>query len=126
MSSKLLKDLSDSAQLMEGRVDPNIIMNIDAMVSAGKVTNRIQYIIIAKIMEMLKYGNFYHSSNFNEIETPKQLLDHVRAMPDQELVKLATSFRELLHVKDLDLLGKYANPTQPLADWIRYVTKAQE
>lgn len=113
-----------TAILKEGRVDPNILMNIDEMVAKNKVTTRTQYIIIAKVLLMLKQGIFQKNSNWYEVETPADVLAAVRAMPEAELLALAKQFQQFLYNKDQDFANKCFQPTMSIADWLSHVNQA--
>ena len=114
--------LTELKPLKEGRVDPNILMNIDEVVAKGKITSRTQYIIIAKIMMALKTGIFQSSPNWYEIETPSDVMSAVRAMPEAELVSLAGQFQKILLTKDQDLINKCSGQSSMgVVDWINFV-----
>lgn len=116
----------ENTELFEGRVDPNILLNIDFLVRDGKVTSNTQYFILAKMCEMLKYGEYWKDSNWFAVETPADIIAEVKALPVDQLVELAKQFRHLLFVKDQDILNKLAGqPEMSMLDWIGYVTKAQ-
>lgn len=123
----LFKEIASNVkQLDEGMVDPHLLMMMDDILNKKQVTNRFAYVMIAKLVEMLKHGDLYKRTNLNEVCTPAEIIAYIRAMPIDELMPLVTQLREMLFVKDQDLLNRCANSTQPLADWIRYVSKAND
>lgn len=112
--------------ITEGHVDPSVLMNIDNVIRDGKVTNNMQNIYMAKMIEMLKYGNFQRVHNWNEIETPARIMAFVKGLPATEAVAMAKKFKELLYVKDLDLLNKFYDPQLELAMWQKLVLQHQD
>ncbi len=117
--------LSEIKQLAEGRVDPNVLMSIDNIVKAGKITSRTQYINLAKIIMMLRAGVFFKSANWFETQVPADLVSQVRDFPEDQLVQLAKEFQQKLFIKDQDFLNKcQAHQELNMLDWVRYVTAA--
>ena len=117
---------TNQISLTEGHVDPSILMNMDNIIRDGKVTNNMQNIYMARMIEMLKYGSFQKTSNWNEVETPASIMQFVKKLPAHESVELAKRFKEILYVKDLDLLNKWYDPKLELAAWQKFILAAQE
>ena len=113
-------------QFNEGQVDINILMSIDNIIRDGKVTNNLQNVQLCRMIEMLKYGNFQKLQNWNEVQTPAKIMEYVKALPSHEAVDLAKKFKDLLYVKDKDLLNKFYDPQLELAMWQRFVCSHQE
>jgi len=126
MKLKELISLNEVPSLMEGKVDINTLMSIDNIIRDGKVTNLVQNVQLARMIEMLKYGNFQKLQNWNEVETPAKIMEFVKKLPAHEAVDLAKKFKDLLYVKDLDLLNKFYDPQLELAMWQRFVCSHQE
>ena len=121
-----LISLNQAPSLLEGHVDINVLMSIDNIIRDGKVTNSVQNIQIARMIEMLKYGNFQKISNWNEVETPASIMEYVKKLPADQAVSLAKRFKEILYVKDLDLLNKWYDPQLELAAWQKFICAHQE
>jgi 2-phospho-L-lactate transferase/gluconeogenesis factor (CofD/UPF0052 family) len=119
-----LKQIKPTPIICEGRVDPNIMMSIQNVIKDGQITDTFQAVMMVRILEMLKYGDFYNQQNFWEVTMPtqKELLDHVRGLEPAMQVKLAEKFLNALIMKDEDLLFKYVNTTQGLDEWIAEYT----
>jgi hypothetical protein len=117
---------TNQISLSEGQVDPSILMNMDNIIRDGKVTNNMQNIYMARMIEMLKFGNFQKTSNWNEVETPASIMQYVKKLPAHEAVELAKRFKEILYVKDLDLLNKWYDPKLEMAAWQKFILAAQE
>jgi hypothetical protein len=116
----------NNISLIEGHVDPNILMSIDNIIKNGKVTDNMQNVYMAKIIEALKYKNFQRISNWNEIETPAKIMQYVKKLPAHEAVELAKKFKEILYIKDEDILNKFYDPTLEMAAWQRFILSHQE
>lgn len=112
--------------ITEGHVDINVLMSIDNIIKNGKVTDTMQRVYMARIIEMLKYHDFQKINNWNEVETPASIMEYVKALPDDEAVQLAEKFKEILYVKDLDTLNKFYDPKLELAMWQKFILAAQE
>lgn len=123
---KLNEIISTNQTLLEGHVDINTLMSIDNIIRDGKVTNLVQNVQLARMIEMLKYGNFQKLQNWNEVQTPAKIMEYVKNLPAQDAVELAKKFKELLYVKNLDLLNKFYDPQLELAMWQKFVLSHQE
>jgi hypothetical protein len=117
---------NQSPLITEGHVDPNTLMSLDNIIRDGKVTDTMQNLYLAKMIEMLKFNNFQRISNWNEIQTPSKIMTFVKNLPASEAVEMAKKFKELLYVKDLDLLNKFYNPQLELAMWQKLVLQHQD
>jgi hypothetical protein len=119
--------LSELKSLHEGRVDPNVVLSIDNVIRNQKLTNHFETIVLARLLEFFKNGEFYKSSNFFDpfVSTSKELLDVIRNLETSDLVALATKLRELIEVKDKDELAAYANTTQEAIAWVQWATKRE-
>lgn len=114
------------SKLAEGRVDPHILMSLD-MAAKGQKPNTFTFIVMARLLELLKMGQFYKEANFHEVtvSTPKDVLDTLRAMDSAELTQLAGRLNGLLQMKNKDELYTYANPTQETLTWLKWVTSKE-
>ena len=116
--------------IIEGRVDPNILLSIRNIVRDGKATDNFQYLMLYRIIEMLKYGQFYKESNFfkpsdskNKVSIPsqKEIIDLLRSLSPEEITLLATKFFNLLSLKNTNQIDQLINIEQSASDWIAYV-----
>lgn len=126
MKLKEVISLNETPSLFEGKVDINTLMSIDNIIRDGKVTNNLQNVQLARMIEMLKFGNFQKLQNWNEVETPASIMEYVKKLPSHDAVGLAKKFKELLYVKDLDLLNKFYDPQLEMAMWQKFVLSHQE
>ncbi len=114
--------------LSEGRVDANVLLSLDNLIATnGTKSNTFQLLMLARIVASLKLGYFYKETNPWESlhSVSKDLMDTLRALPAEELLALTMRVRELLEIKDKDLLYTYANPTQEVTSWIKFVTSRE-
>lgn len=125
--SMKLSDITKLTLISEGRVDPNIMLSLQRVIQHGKVTDGMQNIVLARMLEYFRMGMFYREPNFYEVtvSTPKALLDTVRALEPKDAVALAAKILELLNMKDKDLLYSYANPTQEALAWVMWATRRE-
>jgi hypothetical protein len=114
------------SKLAEGRVDPHILMSLQQVANGGK-PNTFTFIVMARLLELLKLGQFYKQANFHEVtvSTPKDVLDSLRVMDMETLVPLAQRLMGLLDMKNKDELYTYANPTQETLTWLKWVTSKE-
>ncbi len=114
--------------LSEGRVDANVLLSLDNLIATnGTKSNTFQLLMLARIVASLKLGYFYKETNPWESlhSVSKDLMDTLRALPAEELLALTMRVRELLEIKDKDLLYTYANPTQEVTSWIKFVASRE-
>lgn len=117
-----------NTMITEGRVDPNVLLSLDNLIrDQGTKTNTFQFLVLARMVAALKLGFFYKEPNFFEVtySTSKDLLDTLRGLDAVDLLAFAVRIRELLDVKDKDLLSKYANPDQETLTWLKWVASRE-
>ena len=124
---KLTQLNTDKLLISEGRVDPNVLLSLDAIIRGGKATETMQFIVLARLIEFFKSGRFYKETNFYDpfLSTSGELLKQLRALEPEEQALLATKLRAMCEIKDKDLLYSYVNPTQEALAWIQWATKRE-
>lgn len=118
-----LTDLN-SSPLLEGRVDPNVLLSIDNLIATqGTKSNTFQLLMVARIVAGLKGGYFYKDTNYWEslYSVSSEMMNMLRAMPPEELFSLAVSIRDVLEIKDKDTLYTYANPEQETLSYMKWL-----
>lgn len=111
-----------------GFVEPNLMMSVANIIRRGRADNHFEFMVVARLLQLLKLGEFYKNSNplfDGNISTSKEVLDHLRALPPVEMMAIASKLWELLQIKDRDALYAYANPTQEYLEWIKFVTSRE-
>lgn len=109
-------------KINEGRVEPNLMLSIRNIMLKGKVDNHFEFMIITRVLQMLKNGTFWNTSNVmdSNLSTSKVLIDYLRALPQIDILFIVTKIWDLLQLKDQDL--SYYNPEQDSLDWIKLFT----
>jgi len=111
-----------------GFVEPNLMMSIQNIVQRGRADNHFEFLVVARLLQLLKLGEFYKTSNplfDGNISTSKEVLDHLRALPPTEMTAIAMKLLELLRVKDKDALYALANPAQEYLEWLKLFTSRE-
>jgi len=109
---------------MGGQVEPNVMLSIaNIMRRGGKNVNHFEYMVVARLIQMLKTGQFYKQDNslFHPFSTSKEILDLLRDMPPAEIASIAGRLWELLQIKDQDKLYALANPTQEYLTYMKWL-----
>jgi hypothetical protein len=120
-----------TSELTEGRVDPNVVLSLQNVVKAGKITNTFEKICMARLIEFFKNGSFYrggtNENNFFDpfVSTSKELLDTIQNLDAKDACALAAKLLELCFIKDRDMLAHYCNNTQETLAWIKFVTSRE-
>lgn len=106
--------------MSEGMVEPNTLLSIRNVVKRGKATNTFEFVVITRLLQMLKNGTFYSETNPLEVNltTSKELIDALRAMEPAQLAKIAGMLLGMLEAKDVDAFGRYCCPEMGYVDWI--------
>jgi hypothetical protein len=108
-----------------GFVEPNLMMSVQNICKRGRADNHFEFMVIARLLQLLKLGEFYKNSNplfDGNISTSKEILDHLRALPPAEMTAIAMKLLGLLQIKDKDSLYAYSNPTQEYLEWLKLFT----
>jgi hypothetical protein len=109
--------------MIEGMVEPNVMMSVQNIIKNGKATNTFEYIVVARLLQLLKNGDFYKESNPLEVNmsTSKDVLDTLRALDPLDMVTVAKQLLDLLISKDKDEFYYLVNPAQEFAEWLKLV-----
>lgn len=124
---KLAQLYNGKRLIAEGRVDPNVLLTLQGIISAGKADETMQFIVLARLVEFFKSGRFYKETNFYDpfLSTSGDLLKALKDMKAEEQTELAKKLLAMCEVKDKDVLYSYANPTQEALAWIAWATKRE-
>ena len=118
--------LEEIKPLKESTAPIHIVMLLQEVVNAGKVTNMTQYVALSQIVQLVKLGNPKPRYMY-ENPTPKSLLDEMKELSGEDQVKLAEWCLARLAVTDAqESMERFCNPHMALSQWIAYVTKAQD
>lgn len=125
---KLHEIAKERPLIKEGMVEPNLMMSVENIIKRGHADNTFEYICVARLLQLIKNGNFYKNSNplfDGNLSTSKELLDHLKAMPAKEMKSLAEKLWGALQLKDKDALAYLANPTQEQIAWLKLFTSRE-
>ena len=112
-----------------GMVEPNTLMSIRNVVQRGFANNTFEFVVMTRLLQLLKAGMFYKNSNplFEpNITTSPELMQLLRAMQPEDIKNLATKLLDLLEIKDADKYYFLVNPAQEYAEWLRWFYHARE
>lgn len=114
--------------LAEGVIPVHISMTLDQIINAGKVTNSVQYFILAGLISMLKDGSptrWPRDLNSYGMSTSSEQIDAIKTISDSEAVELATWLGNELQNSVNFETNPYASPQMDIVGWIRWVLKRQ-
>lgn len=124
---KLIELTTPTGIFTEGMVEPNVLLSVRNIVERGKATNTFEYIVMARLLQMLKHGTFYKEANPLEVNmsTSKDVLDTLRNLSDQDMTGVAKIVYDLLLIKDRDAYRDLINPDQDFSAWIKLATSRE-
>jgi hypothetical protein len=115
--------------LAEGVIPVHIAITLDQIINAGKVTNSVQYFILAGLISMFKDGGptrWPRDLNSYSMSTSSEQIDAIKTISDNEAVELAKWLgQELMNPVNFET-NPYANSSQDVVEWIRFVLKKQD
>lgn len=134
--------LHEIKPLKESTTPIHISMLLQEICKAGKITNMAQTLVVAQMVQLFKIG-LADANNPAvymgkaeaaqkpryawEEKTPKALIDEIKALSGEDACKLASwCLIRLGMVEAEEKLEQYRDPSTSLAQWISYVTKAQD
>lgn len=124
-----IKNIGDDFQLCEGTIPVHISMTLNQIINAGKVTNSVQYFILAGLISMFKDGGptrWPRDLNSYSMSTSSEQIDAIKTISDTEAVELAKWLgQELTNPVNFET-NPYANSSQDVVEWIRFVLKKQD
>jgi hypothetical protein len=107
-----------------GVVEPNVMMSVANIIRRGRADNHFEYMVVARLLQFLKMGEFYKNSNplfDSNVSTSKEVIDMLRALPPAEMTALAIRLYDLLQTKDRDALYALRNPTQEYLEYLKFL-----
>lgn len=117
-----LLEITKSKLVNEGMVEPNVLFSIRNVVARGKATNQFEFLVMTRLLQLLKNGQFYNNLTDpiqGSMSTSKELIDILRAMKPEEITKVATTLLGFLEGAN----GlQCCNPEQSYMDWIKLFT----
>lgn len=114
--------------LTEGVIPIHLQMTLEQIVSSGKVTNNVQYFILAGLASMFKDGGPFRwprDLNAYPMATGSAMLEAVKGLTPSEAAGLAAWLLEQLGAVS-EYEASKGSQDQRISDWIRYVLKKQD
>lgn len=115
--------------LSEGVIPVHISMTLDQIINAGKVTNSVQYFILAGLISMFKDGGptrWPRDLNSYSMSVSSEQIDAVKTISDTEAVELAQWLGNELQRPANFENNPYVNSSQDMVEWIRFVLRKQD
>lgn len=142
---EIKQDIPSTEMLAESSTPIHIVMILNEVIRAGKITNTAQTIVITQLVELFKCAPYNTQAGMPVIEIPKefssaikprymyenqpkkQLLDEVKALEPADQVKLAYwCATQLATVQTEEEAAKWVNPQMGLSAWVQFVNQAQD
>ena len=121
---------SGEYDLSEGVIPVHLTMTLEQIISAGKITNNVQYFIVAGLINMFKDGGPHRwprELNSYPMATSSDVIDAVKALTPDELVEMAHWLLESLKKPASFESDPCACPTSmDTQGWIQWVLSKQD
>jgi hypothetical protein len=119
--------------LAEGVIPVHISLTLEQVIRDGKISNNVQYFVIAALVEMFKNGGptrWPRDLNDYSMSTNAELIEGVKQLSDKEAVAVAVWLCESLirpveFEKNPFAANPFSNPALNVVDWMRFVIKKQ-
>jgi len=127
--------------ISESSTPIHMTMLLDEVRQAGKITNTAQTVLIAQLVQLLKFSPVDPKNDILQFQqahsamkpryvyenpTPKELIDDIKALSGEDQVKLAEwLLQQLAMIEASEDMEIYYNPQMELTKWIHLVTKSQ-
>lgn len=119
----LIKELVD---LNEGKINVNILMMMDEIINAGKITNNAQCIQLASVLSLLKNGDITTINSFNGAPASGEMITALKTASDADVVGMATYAKAALSVYNGGSYASFINPSLQPVEWMNYVLQKQD
>lgn len=135
-------DCPSTEALQESTTPIHMSMLLAEVIRAGKITNMAQTLILAQMVQLFKLhptdvtnqvlamqypDNALKAKYAYENPTPKQLIDDIKGLKDEDAVKLAEwCAMQLAKADAMEDHAKFRDPQMELSKWISFVSNAQK
>lgn len=126
---KLLKQVVlDEVYGTAGHAPQLVDMTLQEIITAGKVTNPYQLLVLARVAGFFKNGlkstslHFENPVNFEDDSTSTEVKNTLTAMSDKEHVSLAQYLLSCIAAGECMLHNKDSS----IAEWMRFVLRKQD
>jgi hypothetical protein len=124
---KLLQAIVNPA-INEGQGPVPVMMTLDEIIRAGKVTNHYQTFVLAWLSEFFKKGlksaslQLENPIDFESGATSSAVINAIKSLSDAEAVHLATYLKDCIDAGECAL----KDPESTTVDWMRFVLRKQD
>lgn len=115
--------------LNEGVIPVHLTLTLGQVLKDNKVTNNVQYFIIAGLIEMFKNGGPHRwprDLNAYEMATSSESIDEVKNLSDDEAVAISAWLLNCLNSTAAFEKNPFARPQLNTAEWTRWVLRRQD
>lgn len=131
--NEIKQTFSGEVDLMEGVIPPQISMTLEQVIRDGKVTNNVQYFIIAGLVEMFKNGGpsrWPRDINSYPMSTSAAIIEEVKELQEEDAVNISIwLLNELQGLATFEsnphAAVDYFHPQMGITQWMELVTKKQ-
>lgn len=109
-----IQEISKTQLFTEGKVEPNILLSVRNVMVNGKFTNYFEYMIFARLIQLLRTDRFYseYSPFESSMSTSKELVDSLKSMSEEQTKEVATVLYNLLSAKNgTEIRNCYVEPS---------------
>ena len=118
-----------TVDLAEGVIPPHLSMTLGQVIRDGKITNNVQYFVIAGLTSMFKEcgpTRWPRDLNDYSMSTSSDFIDAVKSLSDAEAVQISEWLCcRLNQPVDFETNPYANNPMLNITDWMRLVIKHQ-
>lgn len=109
--------------IFENSAAPHIVMTLQQVISAGKVTNTVQSVIMSQLLGALSHNNVAAVRNLNEYSASSS--SDIKQLPPIEQVNLATELLSIIQT-GYQISASCSDPTSSDAAWVNRVLQHQK
>lgn len=120
---------SGTVNLSEGVIPVHISMTLDQIINDGKITNSVQYFIVAGLISMFKDGGptqWPRDLNSYSMSINSNQIDAIKLISDNEAVEMAEWLKSELATPEKFESNPYLCNTRSTQDWVKWVLRKQD
>jgi hypothetical protein len=116
--------------LGEGVIPIHITMTLEQIIDAGKVTNNVQYFVMASLISHFKNGSslrWPRDLNSYSMNANAAMIDAVKNLTPEESVEMANWLLDSLNQSaKAEAQKQYVNQDLDTIDWVKWVLRRQD
>jgi hypothetical protein len=118
--------LDEIKQINESSTPVHLTMTLDQVIRDGKVSNTAQWLVMAQVVQMFKYGNRPRYMYENPI-SEKEFMDQLKGLSPEEQVKCSKCCRMMLMAQEAtDEMASYYKLDMTISEWLVFVNQKQD